>query len=541
MATLWQKFRTAVFGGLAAWLLAALPLVAAEPAVVISVKSFNELLVDSQYLGNVVQQPLLGIAIPGAVAQLTGGKGLKGLDATKPIGGYLTMSEDGQPKDFVVFVPVVSQKSFAETLAALFPNPTMENGITQYQAPNSPVPIFAKHGAKHFLLAQSPDALKEMPDLDKLVKSSADIAIELDLTKIGEAVKEQFLIQAEAGAAAAASNNISASDAERRGEEMGRAIGLSAFRRLLLDGDRLSLAFNIDAKAKAVTLDLGFTAKSGTTLAQACANYAKTESPFAALTSKQTIGSLVISTPLSKDAQDIFKLMVDEGEKGGIAAANSDTNLKDADRKGALEVLARAMSMMRQSIERGRLDQTVIVNSTASGKMQVLAAMKVVKGKELGKLFEDVIRKDAKNSPVKLGVSEVKGARVHAITLPPDADREKHLGNGPAHLTFAEDAVVLTFGDDSLAAAISSLDSKPTTAGTKRTPISLRIGLSKLLPLAEDAGPQIMELGKAALENGHDEVALEVASQPNGASMRIEIQEGVLRLLGLIGAARAGQ
>ena len=539
MAVTWKKFLTAILGGLALLTSLVVPTLAAEPAVVVSVKSFNELLTDSQYLGNAVQQPLLGAALPGAVAGFTGGKGLKGLDATKPIGAYLTMSADGQPKDFVIFVPVISQKVFAETLSGLFPDPTTENGLTQYEVPNSPVPVFAKHGAKHFLFAQSPDALKETPDPAKLVKSSADIAIELDLTKIGDGLKEQFLIQTEAGAAATASNNVNATDAERRGEEMGRAIALSAFRRLLMDGDRLSVGFNIDAKAKAVTLDLGFTAKSGTTLAQACASYAKTESPFAALTSKQTIGSFVISTPLSKDSQDIFKLMVEEGEKGGVAAVNADGNVKDSDRKTAIEVLTRLTGTLRQSVERGRLDQAVIVNSGASGKLQVLAAMKVVKGKELGKIFEDVIRKDAKNAQIKLGVADVKGARVHAITLPPDSDREKHFGNGPAHLGFAEDTVILTLGDDSLTAAKTSFDIKP--VATKRAPISLRIGLSKLLPLAEDAGPQVMELGKAAFENGHDEVALEVASQPNGAAMRIEIQEGVLRLIGLFGAARSGQ
>lgn len=532
-------FWTTTLSGVALLMALAFPSLAAEPAVVVSVKSFNELLTDSQYLGNVIQQPLLGAALPGVVAQMTGGKGLKGLDATRPIGAYLTMTPEGQPKDFVVFVPVTSQKTFADTLASILPNPTTENDFTQYQIPNNPIPVFARHGSKHFLFAQSPDALKETPNLDKLVKSNSDIAIELDLTKISDGLKEQFLAQTEAQAAATASNNIAASEAERRGEELGRGIAMSAFRRLLMDGDRLNVGFSIDAKAKFVSLDLGFTSKSGTTLSQACAGYAKTESPFASATSKQTIGSLLISTPLSKDAQDIFRLMLEEGEKSGVAAAESDTNLKEADRKGVVEVLKRVTGMLRQSIDRGRLDQAVIVNTGAAGKLQVLAAMKVAKGKELGKVFEDVIRKDAKNAQIKLGVADVKGARVHAIPLPPDSDREKHLGTGPAHLGFGEDSVVLTLGDDSLAAAKTSFEARP--AAAKRAPISLRVTLSKLLPLAEDAGPQVLELGKTAFENGNDEIALEVTSQPNGAAMRIEIQEGVLRLLGLIGAARQGQ
>ena len=539
MAMSQRGFRTLICCGLA-WMLTALPLVAAEPAVVISVKSFNELLTDSQYLGNVIQQPLLGIALPGLVNQVTGGKGLKGLDVAKPIGAYLTMSSDGQPKDVIVFIPVSSQKTFAETLVALFPNPTTADGLTQYQSPQSPVPVFAKHGAKHFLFSISPDALKETSDPDKLVKSTADIALEFDLTKVSDGLKEQVLAQTEAAAAAGAGSNPSASDAERRGQEMGRAIVLAGYRRLLMDGDRLSVGITVDAKAKALSLDIGFTAKPNTALAQACASYAKTESPFASLTSKQTVGSLLLSTPLSKDAQDVFAMIVEEGEKGGVAAVKSDANLKETDRAAALEVITRLAGTLRQSIERGRLDQAIVVNVGTAGKLQVLAALKVVKGKELGKIFEDVIRKNPMNSPVKLGVSDVKGARIHAITLPPDSDREKHLGSGPAHLAFADDAVVVTAGEDSLTAAKGSLDTKATGKMT-RAPISLRVGLAKLLPLAEDADPKILELGKSALENGRDEIALEVTSQPNGVKIRFEIQEGVLRLGGLIGTARAGQ
>ena len=101
------------------------------------------------------------------------------------------------------------------------------------------------------------------------------------------------------------------------------------------------------------------------------------------------------------------------------------------------------------------------------------------------------------------------------------------------------DAVVLTAGDDSLSAAVGSLDLK--AAKTTRAPISLRVGLSKLLPLADEADPTILELSKSALEGGRDEIAFEVASQPNGVSIRLEIQEGILKLVGMIGAARAGQ
>ena len=67
-----------LLAGLAALTLLASSVMAAEPAVVVSVKSFTELLTDSQYLGNSLRQPMIGLALPGLLTQLTGGNGLKG-------------------------------------------------------------------------------------------------------------------------------------------------------------------------------------------------------------------------------------------------------------------------------------------------------------------------------------------------------------------------------------------------------------------------------------------------------------------------------
>lgn len=523
-----HRFLRVSLGALVAWLLAVLPVFAAEPAVVLSIKGFNELLTDSQYLGNVLGQPLLGAALPGVVAQVTGGKGLNGLDATKPIGLYVTLSSDGQPKDVVVFVPVSSQKTFADTLAAVFPNPSTENGITKYQPPRQPNPIFAKAGAKHFFLAQSAESLADLADPDKLVKSTSDIAVEFDLTKFSDQQKEQVLAQIEAGAALAGQNDVSDNEAERRGREAGQKMALAAVRRLVLDGERFNLSLNIDSKAKAVSLDVGFTAKPGTDLAAACASYGQTSSPFASLTTQQTLGSLLISTPLAQDAKDVFNLVADEAEKGALAGAKSDAERELAKQFGA---------KLRQSIRLDRLDHAYIVNMTMAGKLQLVLAAKIAKGNELKQLVDDLIRKNPNASNrIQLGVATANGVRIDSIPAPADPDFEKHFGNDPVHLAVSDDLIVVSVGTDSLSAVKATLESK--AGKSARSPVSLRVGLSKLLPLAPNADSRVLEISKTAFSGSNDEIALEIASQPNGASIRFEVREGVLKLIGLVGAAR---
>lgn len=507
--------------------------IAAEPAVVVSVKSFTELLSDSQYLGNALRQPALGLALPGLLTQATGGKGLKGLDTSKPIGAYLTVSSDGQPKDFVVFVPVASEQQFSQTLEALLSAPTTTGMTRQYQPKNGGRPVFAKPTAKHFLFAQSAEALTETADPDKLVKSTADIAIELDLTKFADNLKEIFIAQIEAQAAASSRQNPSETEAQRIGREAGQKLTLEAFRRLTMEGDRLSVGLNIDAKAKNVSLDLGFTAKPGTTLAQACASYAKTESPFANIVSSQTVGSLLLSSPLADGLQTPLLQILADAER----EQNTKTQDLPADQR---EVVNRAVKQVsdaaRKSIQRGRWDQALVVNSAGAGKIQVLLAVKASNTRELAQLFEDLTRNE---SSIQLNVAKVGNARIHAIPLPPDAEREKHLGNGPLHLAFGDDTLLFAIGHDSLSAAKTVLEGK--TSKAPRAPISLRVGLSKLLPLVPNPDSQLLELTKSAFASGNDEIALEIASQPQGAKLRLEIQEGLLQLLGLGIQARGGR
>ena len=317
-------------------------------------------------------------------------------------------------------------------------------------------------------------------------------------------------------------------------------------RRLVMDGDRVSLGINIDSKAKAVSLEIGFTAKPNTALAAACASYADMDSPFASLIGKQTVASYTVSTPLHQDVQELLQLVVEDAAKrAAMATLERVNNSNDAELANALDIARPVLDSIRQTIRRGRLDYAVIFNSNGPGKTQVIAGAKVVKGKELGKLFETAVLQDSDNvAKIQLNVASSKSSSIHAITLPADDAFVKDFGDGPAHLAFADDAIWFCFGADSLSAVKGALEATPaktTLSQQTRAPISLRIGLSKLMPLVAAADPNVQTLAKTAFTDGHDELALEVARQPNGAKIRFEVQEGILRLLGQIGAARAGQ
>lgn len=537
-----RTFKISIASGLTAWLLFSVPVFAAKPAIVVSLKSYDELQKDAQYLATTLQQPPLGALLPGLVGQVTGGRGLKGLDPARRIGAFAVLAAEGKPADVVVIVPVNDQKMFSETLAAIFPNPAPAKDLTQYQLPDGSRQFFGKPGAKHFLFSLNSDSLTDEVDPDKILKSTADIGIDLDLTQIPDGLKQLVVDQIEAGAAAAAAEGRRANAdnaAYLRGEELGREVPFKALRSVLIEAERVSMAVNVDSQGKSISLDLEFTSRPNTPLASAVASYAKNESPFAGMVSGKTVGSLLVSLPLAAEVGENLKQLIDAGEESGLRDVEKAPAAEQENARRGVKLIIDAA---RQCLQRGRLDQALVVNATGTGMIQVVAASKVDNAGDLKREFEEVVRKvpDAAKV-VKLSAAQVGSAPIHAISLPPDAEREKLFGSGPAHLAFGSDAVFFALGEDSLGALKTALESRPDKQS--RAPISLRIGMSRLLPLIERANPEFPPgLGKAAFGGGtgNDEIALEVLSQPQGARIRFQIQEGVARLIGLFAAAQQG-
>lgn len=510
---------------------------AAEPAIIVSIKSFGELEKDVGYIANTLQQPLLGVMFPGMVAQLTGGKGLAGMDVQKPLGGFLTLAPDGQPGDVVVIVPVSDQKMFAATLAAIFPNPQPVDGLMRYQQSGAERQFFGKEGSTHFLFATSAAALADKIDPQRILNSAVDIGIDLDLTKLPDALKEQFLAQVEAGAAAAADSKQPDSESRRRGEELGRQVTLNALRKILMEGVWLQLGLNVDAKGKTVSLDAGFKSKAGTSLAAACRNYSTVESPFSGLVHEKTIASLLVSVPLHTEAQKMIDFAFEQGERSAAAAVEK---VNPAEREVAERLTQQISKTIRQAARVERLDQALIVNATENGRIQVLVTSRLNQGSGLANAFEEVVRKDPDaGKRISLNVATVGPARVHAITFPAEADLQKRFGDGPAHVALAGDAAWFVLGGDSLADLKTALAAKP--AKSNRPPVSLRVALAKVWAVLQAENAALVPLGAAAFQGADDQIALEVAPQTDGIRLHLEIQEGVLRLIGLSASQARGQ
>ena len=92
-----------------------------KPVAVVSIASYETFQKDLKFVGDLAGAPDLDKSIDGIVALMTQGKGLKGLDKTRPLGAAIFL-EGQSPRGFA-FLPITDLKGFL----SLFPQLGVKN------------------------------------------------------------------------------------------------------------------------------------------------------------------------------------------------------------------------------------------------------------------------------------------------------------------------------------------------------------------------------------------------------------------------------
>ena len=128
---------------------------------VIAVSSYNEVISDVGFLGSLADRPELGQMIEGTLALFTQGKGLSGIDKTKPWG--VILQTDGQQFLPVGCLPVTDLNQVVGIVQGFGAKvQDIADGTKQIDLPNGKS-IFVKMGNGWAYLAQSASSLAHLP------------------------------------------------------------------------------------------------------------------------------------------------------------------------------------------------------------------------------------------------------------------------------------------------------------------------------------------------------------------------------------------
>ena len=503
---------------------------AQQPTVVLSIRGIAPLIDDAEFLANEAGQEGAKEGIEDAINGFTGGKGLAGIDQTKPLGLYWNATGAGMP---VVFLPITDADDLKGLLTDLTPD--FKDSKGQWTMTVNGTKLFAKVTGKYCFISNDAGTLTKPADPTKIVNAKYDVALEASISSLPEELKNVFLAQFEASARQSLENGPEPGEGEKEIRDSVFEGMLGSVKSFVNDGDRVTLGFDVDEKTRLGALDFSVTGKTGTTMAKSLTAFGKTQPVFGGIGSDTAPFRMVVSYPTTGIGEGFDAIMKAAQEKANEEIDDSEKLKNDEEREAAKKLLERLFGVITATVKAGTMHSGIVLEKGTDDTVQMIGGMSVAKGDEVSKLIDDAV-KLSKNNPdlgtVKFDADKHAGARIHAVTPEANEENEKLFGKSDAHLAVRADSVWMAMGGGNLKGLKKALDqtAKPATPKTPQAPISFQVKPAALVLLMEKDDDGLIERAKGVAGKPGDKLNVEVVPVTSGAKLRIEFGVDLLKL-----------
>ncbi len=533
MKSLCRPLATGIFAILS--LCGSAQIIAQQPTAVLGIRSVDSLLDDADFVGEKTGTPGIKQQAESFLEAFTGGRGLEGVDRTKPLGMYAEVGEEGPKPGPVIFIPISDQDAFLEVLKTLAPDLEENDGIMSMSLNGRPLQGVISDG--YFFASPEEGALDELHNPAEIVNEDYDIALDINIADIPENLKSTFLTTVESEGRANLENSPQpATEAEAAGREFGFEKSLAVMKALVNEGETITIGIDVDAETGIATVDLGFTSLEGSELAGSMKAFSELTPLFAAAVPENSPLALVISHPTTGILKDLDQLF-DQIQKSAESEIDEDINLQnDEARKVAQEAAAKLISIFKSTASSGELHSAVFMTMNEDNQVGFVAATHLEKTSDIQPLLEQLAAEQNQDGKerLKLNVDKYKGASIHEAI--PAADfQDELLGSDNAHLAVTKNSVIGGIGHSNLSAVKSVLDSTSEEVDEETAPIYLFVQPARLITIFEKNDEALLE--RAGSIAGTDGDMLEISINPDelGATLHIEFS---LDLVGLGGRGR---
>jgi hypothetical protein len=499
----------------------------AAPAVIVRVHSLNGLLGDLKHLADLsgqgdVLKPLEDFL------QGRGGKGIDGLDRSKPFGFYAGTDV------LVALAPVADEKAFLDWLAHLGVKTEMGKGdLYRGALPGAHFAlsfrfsdgyVCATLGAeaalnKDVLLppgqvfpAGQARLVSAVVRLDQIKDDSKRLARAL-VNQKRAALQEQPLL----------GDTASRRDLQKRLlEDAGNLL-----ESVLRDGRQLQMSFDLDRRSGELVAELSLDGKPMSGLAGLLESLGRSRSVLVGVAAEGAALHGLVNLALPEKSRQALAAVIDEGvNKDGAWPAD------------LLKVLAPALKS-------GELGGVVNLQPPApqgEGKpYTLLLGLKFKEGPAADRALRELLKDQPQGDRLPLDAEKPDEVAIHRVNLQKElgAGGRKVFGAGRANVAVRGDALLLALGGNGLPALKEALAAPP-QAGPL---VHFEVHLARLAPaIALDRGDTKGTVAKAAAEafpgGGKDRLLFTVEGGP-ALKVRVAVNAAVLKFVGLLENAEA--
>lgn len=505
---------------------------APKPMAVVSLASIDQLLRDVDYIGRAVGQPQAR-----GMAELVGGQFLEGIDRTRPIGVVLTMKEGSNEPDFLAFVPVTD---FDAVIAKIEQTTSAEaedagNGVKKVTLDRE---LFFKEASGWGMVANKLAALTDAPKDPVAILGGLNqkytLSVRVNVQSIPKSLRDQVVEQIKQGY----EQSLQQGDVEVLAQQVGQ-MNINSIVKSITETDEVQFGWSIDSAGKRALIDFGMTALAGTSMAKQMAALMNAKSTFTGFLMDDA--AVTANTSSQLDAESITQTTAMLKGFREKLLEQLDEDLDDMKlRSGIKEVVGELFDAVQQTVEAGQADfgGSLVLKPNA---LSFAGGSLVADGNKVDAAFRKLVEV-AKNQPdfpeVKLNAGEHAGIKFHTIRAPVEDDEAQKVLGQTVEVVVGTGgkAAYLAFGKDGMSILKQAIDKSAAGGSRAVLPAQLTIKLTPIIQFAASIQPDdqnlkqlVKGLGQIA---GNDQVLVTEEAVDRGVLVRVQIQEGVLKLIG---------
>ena len=522
-----------------------------KPMATISFSGHDPLMSDVDYVGKLGDNPDLAKVAEGFLTAATQGKGLDGLDKTRPWGAALFANPTNPTEEptVVLFIPVTDAKK----LLAVLNEAGMEtkdgaDGAVQIVLPDAPMELHAKQIGTWAFVTNKKDQLGDMPS-DPLAwlggtETKYDIALRVIVKDIPETLRETFVQQLEfmfQMAAMQSPNQAAAAQMQQAVEQI---------KRMANEIDAITLGMAVNDAAGKTYLDVEVTAVPGTQTAEDLARAKPAPSRMSGFYVPEATLTLQSVATMSED--DITRTV--EAIKGAheqFVAELANQDLPEEQLAKVKKVIGELVAIATKTVEGGKTDLGASLWLDAD-KAAVVVGSLIVDGKKLEATLKEMLELAVAESPelasmIQLNAAEFEGVALHTFSMPvPPVDNRETMveligETVEAVVGTSDDGVYVAIGRDAMTKLKAALGASKSAAAATVPPSRMSLAVTplvrfigKVVPSEEAKLQMEMVAGMLEQAGSDNHVLMTVEPVANGMRQRIEFEQGILKVLGAV-------
>jgi hypothetical protein len=507
------------------------------PAVVVRVRSLENLFDTGKLLFEAAGKGEVFKQIEGLVKSKVGPKGLAGLDARRPLGLYARVGKDLSDLHAVVLIPVADEKGFLDLLDGIhFKAEKGKGGVYRIRQKVLPLDLHFRFAHKYAYLtplnpaALDPDALIEPGKLFPAKQTSA-LSLTLRLPQVPEMARQVLLqhlndvLEGILESKEKAENPAKQKFRDELVKEIGRQVAA-----VVRDGDELNADLDIDPKTRDLSADVTVTARPGTPLAKTIEKLGEGKSLFSGLLRDDAAMNALIHYRLPEKLRQAFVGLIQEATRRSLAETTDEAKQKQ---------VRQLLKTLEPTFKAGEIDLAFSLRGPGAGdRYTLVGGLKLKDGETVADTLRELLKglPETERKKVKFDVEKAGGTAIHSLDLTKgfDAKAREMFGEEPIYVAFRPDAAYFALGEDGLKAIKEAL-----TAPAKATaPLRLELSLVRLAAVMART-PAQMKAARRLLtqsEEGRVRISLEGGER---LRLRFVVNLNVVRLLSRLGDLEA--